>query len=42
MKRTNDFLMWLLIGLVSIVTIVAVLQRPLNWVLILSACGFAL
>lgn len=41
MKRTNDFLMWLLIGLASIVTIVAVLQRPLNWVLILGACGFA-
>jgi len=42
MKRTNDFLMWLLIGLVSIVTIVALLQRPLDWVLILGACGFAL
>jgi len=41
MKRTNDILMFLLIGLASIVTIVAVLQRPLNWVLILSACGFA-
>lgn len=42
MKRTNDFLMWLLIGLVSIVTIVALLQRPLDWVLVLGACGFAL
>ena len=42
MKRSNDFLMWLLIGLVSIVTIVALLQRPLDWVLILGACGFAL
>ena len=41
MKRTNDILMFLLIGLASIVTIVAVLQRPLNWMLILSACGFA-
>ena len=42
MKRTNDFLMWLLIGLASIVTIVALLQRPLDWVLTLGACGFAL
>ena len=42
MKRTNDILMFLLIGLASIVTIVALLQRPLDWLLILSACGFAL
>jgi hypothetical protein len=41
MKRTNDILMFLLIGLASIVTIVAVLQRPLDWVLTLGACGFA-
>jgi hypothetical protein len=34
--------MWLLIGLASIVTIVALLQRPFAWVLILGACGFAL
>lgn len=42
MKRTNDILMFLLIGLASIVMIVALLQRPLDWLLILSACGFAL
>ncbi|HUO82247.1 MAG TPA: hypothetical protein VM616_05250 [Gammaproteobacteria bacterium] len=42
MKRTNDYLMWLLIGLASIITIVVILQRPLDWLLILVACGFAL
>lgn len=42
MKRTNDVLMFSLIGLVSIVTIVAILQRPLNPLLILGAGGFAL
>jgi hypothetical protein len=34
--------MFLLIGLVSIITVVVLLQRPVNWVLVLSACGFAL
>jgi hypothetical protein len=42
MKRTNDVLMFLLIGLVSIVVIVAIFQRPLDPMLILGACGFAL
>jgi hypothetical protein len=41
MKRTNDILMFLLIGLVSIITIAVLLQRPINLVLILGACGFA-
>ncbi len=42
MKRTNDVFMFLLIGLASIVVIVAILQRPLAPVLILGAGGFAL
>ena len=42
MTRTNDYLMFLLIGLVSIITIVVLLQRPVDRVLVLGACGFAL
>ena len=42
MKRTNDFLMFTLIGLASIITIVVLLQRPVDWMLILGACGFTL
>ena len=42
MKRTNDYLMFLLIGLVSIITVGVLLQRPVDWVLVLVACGFAL
>src|SRR4030042_2489070 len=42
MKRTNDFLMFSLIGLASIITIAVLLQRPVDRVLILGACGFTL
>jgi hypothetical protein len=42
MKRTNDFLVFLLIGLVSIIMVAVLLQRPVDWVLVLGACGFAL
>lgn len=41
MKRTNDLLMYLLIGLASFVTIAALLQRPVDGLLVLSASGFA-
>ena len=42
MRRTNDYLMFLLIGLVSIITLAVLLQRPVDRVLVLGACGFAL
>lgn len=42
MKQTNDFHMFVLIGLASIITIGVVLQRPVDWLLILVACGFTL
>ena len=42
MKRTNDFLMVLLIGLASIITLAVLLQRPVDRVLVLGACGFTL
>ena len=38
--RTNDFFMFLLIGLAAIITLVALLQRPADGLLILAACGF--
>ena len=37
--RTNDFLMFLLIGLVSIITLVVLLQRSADRFLILAAVG---
>jgi hypothetical protein len=42
MKRTNDLLMFLLIGLASIVTVVTVLQRPPDLMVVLASCGFTL
>jgi hypothetical protein len=42
MKRANDFLMFTLIGLASIITIAVLLQRPVDLGLILGACGFTL
>jgi hypothetical protein len=40
MKRTNDVVMFSLIGLASIVTLAVLLQRPADPVQILAACGF--
>ena len=42
MKRSNDYLMFVLIGLASIITLVVILQRTVNWVVVLGACGFTL
>jgi hypothetical protein len=42
MNRTNDVVMWMLIGLASIITIAIILQRPVDWLAILVACGFTL
>ena len=42
MKRTNAFLMFLLIGLAAIITLAVLLQRPVDRVLVLGACGFML
>ena len=42
MRRTNDYLMFLLIGLVSIITLAMLLQRPVDRVFVLFGCGFAL
>jgi len=42
MKRTNELLMFTLAGLVAIVVIAVLLQRPADWLAILGACGFAL
>ena len=42
MWRTNDHLMFLLIGLATIIMIVVILQRPLDSLLILVGCGIAL
>lgn len=42
MKRTNDFVMFTLAGLVAIVMIAVLLQSSANWPLILGAGGFTL
>jgi len=41
-KRTNDYLMLTVTGLASIITIAVVLQRPVDWLLVLFTCGFTL
>ncbi len=42
MKRTNDYFMFTLAGLVAIVMIGVLLQSPADWLLILGAGGFSL
>jgi len=42
MRRTNDYLMFSLIGLTSIITLAVFLQRPVDRLLVSSACGFTL
>jgi hypothetical protein len=42
MKRANPFVMLLLLGIVLMIAVVAILQRPLDWALVLGATGFLL
>lgn len=42
MKRTNEFVMFTLAGLVAIVMIAVLLQSPADRLLILGVCGFTL